>query len=876
MSSQPFLLRILLKILSLLCDPNLLEDLEGDLTELYFLKRQKHPSLIANWVLFSEFLRMLRPGIIRTPQKVSLIKSSLLNQNIKASIRGIKKAPLISSINIGGLALAFISFFLISIYVLHEFSYDQYHAAYNRIYRVLHHYDYEKKQPSRASKSNLKDFQVWGNAPIGPALKESFSEVEFVGQFTGRHSYLFSVGEARYQESMVHFANTDLLRIFSWKLLEGTQQNLLDEPNTLVLTEDIAKKFFGSKKAIGKTILVDNKTPYKVTGILENIPENSHFTFDILLSMSSLRSERPQFFESWNYVDFYTYFSLAPGKSIAPIEARLSDLNIPDLENASYSLTFEPLSQSYLYSDAKRQPGDTGQLKKLLVFLTAGLLILLVAFINFVNIRIGQTSQRLDELKLRKYLGAQRNDIISHFITDTFIHSILAITIAILFIIVSWPYFENFVQIDFVPTSILNSKHVLLAVSFLLTMVLVSALVPALKLLSFNKVRFQNRKSTGFTSRALLLFQFTVGAILISSTWVISDQLKYLMTRDPGYASDQMLVLDFADDNQVQKNIENIKRAFLSHPHVRSICSSRTLPGNFFPKADTYIEAETGEMQVAALDLFQIDHDFIDHFELELVSGRNYDKNRPKDLSESIVLNEAAARQFGYNDADKIIGKRFEQWGKKGEIVGVVKDFSYQSYHHKINPMTLTLGPTSSFSYLVLQLETTDLQSTLTSVRHIWERHIPQRPFLFQFLDHEVQKSYASEVQVRRVVEVFAVIATILAILGLFGICMILLVSQQKEIAIRKVLGARITSLIAQFSKKYIMLILSGILISVPITQLILERWLDEYAYRVSIQWSSYLWSTIIILSLTILTITSLVARYGISNPADIFNRETR
>lgn len=876
MSGQPFLLRILLRILRLLCNPNLLEDLEGDLTELYFLIRQKHSSMTANWVLLSEFLRMLRPGIIRTPQKISIIRRSLLYRQVKLSIRGIKKAPLISSISMGGLALAFISFFLISIYVHHEFSYDQYHAAYDRIYRVLHHYDYEKTQTSHGSKSNSEDFQVWGNAPVGPALKQAFAEVEFVGQFTGRHSYLFSVKEAKFQESMVHFATTDLLSVFSWNLLEGNRQNILDKPNTLVLTEDIARKFFGSKKALGKTILVDNKTPYKVTGILENIPENSHFTFDILLSMSSLRSERPEFFESWNYVDFYTYFSLAPGKSITSIEDRLSELNIPDLGNVSYTMSFEPLSRAYLYSDAKRQPGTTGQFRKLMVFLTAGLLILLVAFTNFVNIRIGQTSQRLDELKLRKYLGAQRKDLISHFITDTFTHSILAISIAGLFIGLSWPYFENLVQIDFVPTRIVNSEYLLLSVSLIFTLILISALVPAFRLLSSNKIPFQSRKSTGLTSRALLLFQFTVGAILISSTWVISDQLKYLITKDPGYASDQMLVLDFADDDQVQENIENIKIEFLSHPQVRSVCSSRTIPGSFFPKADTYIEAETGEMQLAALDLFQIDHDFIDHFELEVMSGRNYDKDRPKDLSESIVLNEAAARQFGYSDADKIIGKRFEQWGKEGEIVGVVKDFSYQSYHHKINPMTLTLGPTSSFSYLVLQLETTDLQSTLTGVRHIWERHIPQRPFLFQFLDHEVQKLYASEVQISGVVQAFAVIAIFLAILGLFGICMILLVSQQKEIAIRKVLGAGITSLITQFSKKYILLILTGILISVPITQLILEQWLNEYAYRISIQWSSYLWSAFIILTLTIMTISGLVAKYGIANPADVFSRDTR
>lgn len=873
MSGQPFILRVIRKILGALCDPHLLEELEGDLTELYFLKRQQHSSHKANWVLLSEFLRMLRPGILRNPQRVYALRSSLLYQHVKLSIRGIKKSALISSINIGGLALAFTCFLLTSIYVNHEFSYDQYNTAYDRIYRVLHHYDYENTSTSNSSKSTLEDFQVWGNAPIGPALKQSFPEIEFVGQFTGRHSYLFSIEEAKYQESEVHFATSDLLRIFSWKLLEGDRHKILDEPNTLVLTEDIAKKFFGNKEAIGKTLLVDNKTRYKVTGILENIPDNSHFTFDILLSMPSLSSERPQFFESWNYVDFYTYFSLAHGKSIANIEDRHSELNIPALENTSYTLSYEPLSQAYLHSDAQRQPGTTGQFRKLIAFLVAGLLILLVAFINFINIRIGQTSQRLDDLNLRKYLGAQRRDLICHFLTDTFTHCIPAIAIAVLFILISWPYFENFVQIDFKPARIFNSGYLLLSISFILILIFVSALLPALRFFSSNQPEFQIRKSTGFTSKALLLFQFTVGTILVSSTLVMSHQLRYLITRDPGFASDQMLVLDFADDDQVQKNIENIKREFLSHPDVRSVCSSRTIPGSFFPKADTYIESETGEMQVAALDLFQIDHDFVDHFDLKLVSGRNYNKDRLKDLSESLIINEAAVREFGYEDATKIIGKRFEQWGRKGEIVGVVKDFSYQSYHHEVNPMTLTLGPTSAFSYLVLQLETEALQPTLTSVRHIWERHIPQRPFLFQFLDHEVQKSYATEVQVSHVIQAFAAIAIVLAILGLFGICMILLVNQQKEIAIRKVLGARITSLIIQFGVRYILLILSGVLVSIPITQLILKQWLEDYAYHITIQWSSYLWATFIILTLAILTISSLVAKYSVATPADVLSR---
>ncbi len=876
MTDRPFFLHLMLRLLRVICKPDLLEDLEGDFTELYFLKRKQHSKHKTNLVLATEFLKILRPGIIRIPRKVNGIRNSLFYWNVKLSMRSLTKTPWISGINIAGLAIAFISFFLISIYVNHEFSYDKYNTAYDRIYRVLHHYDYQVSEQSTTKNFNLQNFQVWGNAPVGPALEQSFPEIEFVGQFTGQHSYLFSIENAKYQESKVHFATGDLLNIFSWPLLQGNVKDLLKEPYTLVLTEEIAKKFFGGKEALGKSILVDNKTPYRVTGVLENIPENSHFTFDILLSMSSLRSEHPKIFESWNYVDFYTYFTLAPGKKISSIEDRISELNIPMIENVSYTFDFEPLSNAYLHSEAKRQPGTNGHLRKLIVFLTAGILILFVAFINFINIRIAQTAQRTDQLKLRRYLGAQRRDLINHFITDTVVSTTLAISLAALLISLSWPYFQGLVEIDFAITDIFNSVNAILCIGLILILTLISGALPALRLFSANQSNVKSIRNTSLTSKLLLLFQFTISTILISSTGILSDQLAYLITKDPGYESDQMLVLDFADDEEVQQNIENIKREFLHDPAVKSICAARTIPGGFFPKADTYVESRTGEIQVAAPDLFQVDHDFIDHFNLEIISGRDYDIDRMKDLSESLIINESAARLFGYDDATEVIGKRFEQWGKKGEIVGVVKDFSYQSYHHEINPMTISLGPPSSYSYLVLQLETKDLQSTLTRARHLWERLIPARPFLFKFLDHEVQESYASEVQVKAVIKAFATITVILAVLGLLGLCLILLVSQQREIAIRKVLGARIIALIIQFSKKYITLILLGIFISIPITHLLLEKWLNAYAYRITIQWTSYLWAASIIMILTIFTISSLVSKYALIKPAEIFRKETR
>jgi putative ABC transport system permease protein len=510
--------------------------------------------------------------------------------------------------------------------------------------------------------------------------------------------------------------------VFSWKLLAGNPEKALVAPNSMVLTESIAKKYFGDSNPIGQILMVDNKRPYTVTGVMEDVPANSHFTFDLLMSMSTFRQVRPTIFNEWGYVDFYTYFLVPEGQDIASLEAQVPHfLKRHGQDKEGYIIAFEPMTDAYLHSQADRQPGTTGSLSNVYIFSSIALFILLIACINFMNLSTARSMERAKEVGVRKVIGANYAGLIYQFLTESVVLSLLAAILAILLTALAFPAVQELSGKAFSYEMLFSWEVILMILGAALIVGVLAGSYPAWFLTRFKpalvlKGVFKS-SSSGITLRkGLVVFQFSLSMILIAGTAVVFSQLDHLRTKDLGFQQEQMVVIDFGYDKQVGQKIETIKKEFTNHPAVLSASASRSVPGDFIPNAHTEVESSDGGMQEGSPLLYEVDFDFIPHFEIEMEAGRAYSRDFPADTAHSLVLNEAAAKLYGYAQPADAVGKRFSQWGREGTIIGVVKDFNFQSLHNNIEPLALRLTTQGSLSRLSLRIQSDKLPATIVEL----------------------------------------------------------------------------------------------------------------------------------------------------------------
>ena len=645
----------------------------------------------------------------------------MLKNYLKIAWRNLLKNKGYSVINIGGLAIGLACFLLIAIFISNELSFDNYHEKKDQIYRVAHHSDPDK----------LSDTWIWGNAPIGPALKSDFPEIIEKVQFSGISDILLEYNNRSYQESECFYADPSALDVFSWPLISGNPETALEAPYSIVLTETTAKKYFGNENPIGKTLegiggrAADGA--YTVTGVMKDIPENSHFTFDILMSMSSFYQTRPDIFEQWGYVDFYTYLLVSENFSQKEFESKISgflDKHIdPEVRKEYYySFSLESLKEIYLHSTADRQPGETGSLANIYIFSIIGLFILVIASINFMNLATARSMERAREVGVRKVIGAERKGLIYQFLGESLILVLVASAIGIVIAIFGLPWLSSLTNRTFEFNSILTAPILLLYFGVTLITGLLSGSYPAIILSGFEPVSvlkgaFRASPQGNTLRKGLVVFQFSLSIAMIASTIVVYHQLGYMFNKDMGFAKEQQLILDFNWDGTVLGNAETIREELLSLSDVTSVSLSRTVPSSHFPAAGTDIEAPGGNMENFSPFIYEVDNNFIQHYKIEVVAGRAFSPDFPTDSISSLIVNEAAVKMFGYNDPQQIIGKKFEQWGRQGTIVGVVKDFNYMSLHEKVAPLTLRQVPYGR--YLSLRIRSDNYGDAIAAIEKL-------------------------------------------------------------------------------------------------------------------------------------------------------------
>ncbi|HWA32751.1 MAG TPA: ABC transporter permease [Cyclobacteriaceae bacterium] len=793
------------------------------------------------------------------------------------ALRNLLKKKAYSAINIFGLALGIACCLLIVMYVRFEFSFDQYHLKKDRIYRVIH-----------GSRDNdHSTYWVWNNAPIGPALAENFPEVDKVLQFSGRSDILLTNGDKHYQEDGVFFMDSVVFDVFDWKLLKGNPKTALTAPYSIVLTESTAKKYFGDEDPLGKT-LQGTDSPgradagdYLVTGVMADVPANSHFKFNALLSLSTFRKSRPDIFTAWGYVDFYTYFLVNEKFDRAKFEQKIPSFIARYFKDPKdkYAIAIEPLKDVYLRTPAQRQPGETGSLSSLYIFSVIGVFILAIAVINFMNLSTARSMERSKEVGIRKSVGAARSSLISQFLGESLVIVYISLIVAVLLVVLVLP-----VMIDITGRP-LDLKEFMTPQNILLLMVggffigIVAGSYPSFVLSAFSPVSVLKGISKSGRSgvnlrRGLVIFQFSLSIALIAGTMVVYFQMSHILNKDLGFDKEQMLNLDYNYDETVNRKRETLKTEMEAIPGIVSSAFTRSLPGGYFPNAHTEIQAPDGQKLTAnGQPIFQVGIDFINHFGLKMVAGRSYSRDYPSDTIGGLVINEAAAKQFGYLNPEEIIGKPYKQWGREGVIIGVVKDFNFTSLHRNIEPLTLPFEPFAC-RYLSLKVKTSNMAATIESVRQVWDRLAPHRPFLYSFLDDDFSRQYQKDFKFRELFTIFSGLAIFIACLGLLGLATYTAELRAKEIGIRKVLGANVSSIVTLMSKDFMLLIGIAMLIATPVAWYAMNQWLSGFAYHIDIQAWVFLLAGIAALFIALLTISYQALRAATANPVKALKTE--
>lgn len=795
----------------------------------------------------------------------------MLKNYFKIAYRSLLKHKGYTFINISGLAVGIASCLLIAFYVQDELSYDRYHENADRIYRVLHAYK------DAGESGNLppapEEFWVWGNAPVGPALAADFPEITKMVQFSGPLNLLFQYGEKRFQEDNVWYIDSTVFDVFSWKLLAGNPNEALVAPNSMVLTENTAKKYFGDRNPIGETILLENSRPYTVTGVMEDVPPNSHFTFDVLLPMSRLRQLRPGMFNEWGNIDFYTYFLVGDQSDVASLQAQVPHfLRRHGKDKEGYTIAFEPMTDAYLHSEADRQPGPTGSLSNVYIFSSIGLFILLIACINFMNLSTARSVERAKEVGVRKVIGANYTGLIYQFLTESIVLSLLATILALLLTALALPAVQELSGKTFSYGMLFSLEVILISLGAGLVLGVLAGSYPAWFLARYKpapvlKGDFKSSSSGIALRKGLVVFQFSLSMVLIAGTAIVFSQLDHLRTKDLGFQQEQMLVIDFGYDTQVRQKIETIKKELTDHPAVLSASASRAVPGDFIPNAHTEVESSGGGMQEGSPLLYEVDFDFIPHFEIEMAAGRAYSRDFPADTAHSLVLNEAAAKLYGYANPADAIGKRFSQWGREGTIIGVVKDFNFQSLHNNIEPLALRLSTEGSLSRLSLRVQSDKLPATVAELEQLWGQLAPHRPFLYSFLDESFNEQYQADLRFGQIFSVFASLAIFIACLGLLGLASFMAKQRTKEIGIRKVLGASVTSIVSLLSKDFLKLVLVAAIFAFPLGWYAMHQWLQDFPYRIDIPLWVFLAAGVIATLIACLTISFQAVKAAMANP---------
>jgi putative ABC transport system permease protein len=796
-----------------------------------------------------------------------------------SAFRNLLRNKFYAFLNILGLSIGLAAFIFILLYVRDEITYDKYNKKHERIYRI----------ESDFNISNRHDVFAIVPIPMGPAFKLEFPEVEAFVRLNPLGNTLFTYGNKEYYEESFYFADSNIADVFTLNFLSGDPQKALSEPFTMVLTQKIAKKYFGDKNPIGEMIRSGSGKSYKVTAVIEDMPSNSHLKYDALISVASLEeiigrdnfnNMQPMAF--WN-IGVYTFILLNPNADMKSIVDKFPAFYdkymkpIGDQINASFALRYTPLAKTH-FAQGLGAELPTGSMAYIYIFTAVAFFILLLAIINYMNMATARSANRAREVGMRKVVGAYRNQLVAQFLSESVFMAVIALVIALCAVFILLP--------DFNQLSGKSLEFSLFTQPFIIGMVLLITLLvgilsgsyPSFYLSSFIPMTVlrgtasKTGRKSGFLRKVLVVIQFFIAIIMIIGTIVVSSQLSFLRNTDMGFKKDDLVVLEMQDSTFRSKS-EAFKQELLQNPDIVSATNSIGVPGDIQWIQVLRVERQEG-MAEMALILAQTDYDYVKTMGMEIVRGRDFDKNMGTDKEQAVIINETGVKTLGWEDNP--IGKKlqygFDLQGNPGrmmKVIGVVKDFHFRSLHNKIEPIIFFISEVPRYQ-MTVRLKERKEKEALAFIGEKWNSFGAGRPFDYKYVTQILDNQYIGEKKIGVIFNIATIVTIFIALLGLLGLSSFVTEQRTKEIGIRKILGASIGSILNLLYREFVLLILIAFILAVPVAWWRLDIWLnDSFIYHTTLNWAYFLLAGLAAFVVGMLTISFYIVRAATSNPVD-------
>ena len=805
----------------------------------------------------------------------------------KTAWRSITHNRLVSFINLFGITVGLTCCLLITCFVVNELSYDQFRHA-DQIYRVTRSF-YTEKGTEYLHLASVAP-------PIGPLLKNDFPEIEKETRTLPlQGNMVFKYGDKMFNEGGSFFADSNFFDFFSVPVMEGNAKTALAEPFSMMITPEIGHKYFGSEDPVNKIVQVNGQFPVKITGIFQDFPANSTMHPDILLSFSTLNDSsiygRDKLATNWSNNAFFTYLML-PGKTSAqqlekqfPVfldrHAHFKGESPGYVPSKYSSLYLQKLRDVHLHSHLADEIEPNGSITAVYIFSVIALFILLIACMNYMNLATARSLLRTKEIGVRKTLGAQRKELVFQLLSESVILAYAGLIIALLLTSLLIPYLNKLADRN-ISFHILEQWRIIIPVLLLpLAAGFLSGIYPALFLSSFNPVKALKGISKYGTKtipvrKVLVVIQFTLSIILIIATAVVFSQMRFVLHSSLGFNKEHIITMQY--NNALDNKFGAFQTALLHDPDIKSLALSSRIPSGRLLDA-TGIEIATGN-SAAPVNItckyVIIDQGFIPTYQIPMAAGRNFEPLQFPTDSSNLIINEDAVRFFGWKNASDALGKDYTYNGRKGKVIGVMKNFHFESMFQEITPVMFSLGALNNepFNNISIKISGSDVQSSIDNIRKTWNNFVPEVPFSYTFLDGRFAKLYTAEQRQEKVFTIFACLAILIACLGLFGLSVFTISQRTKEIGIRKVLGANVRNIIILLSQDFMLLVGIASLIALPAGWIFMHRWLGGFAYHVSIHWWMLLPAVLIALIVAVVTIGVLAIKAAIANPVKSLRTE--
>jgi len=807
----------------------------------------------------------------------------MIKNYFKMALRNFQNSKGYSFINLLGLAIGMICCLLVFFYIRDELSYDRKPENADRIFRMV--LDFET--PDQGLIQTARTPPPWA-----PAMMEDIPEIEsFVRFKTPLVSWLIGndAADKRFHESGFYFADAAVFEMFDYRLLQGDPRTALKEPNTLVLTESAAKKYFGDEDPMGRTLRADNTYDLEVTGVMQDPPSNSHIRFDILASFETLSAlpiyggrEYATFRRSGLFPDIYTYIRLTEGTLSDDIERKMPEFiqkhlgRQIDRLNLKLKPGFQPLAWIHLHSDLEAEMRANSDIRYIYIFAAVALFILLIACINFMNLATARSAGRAREVGLRKVIGATKQQLIFQFLGESILMALLAMGLALALTALLLPAFNALSGKD-LSFTLLNGGTLAMIIGISCFVGFLSGSYPSFYLSAFQPAEAvrEGRKTKSanlFLRKALVIFQFAVSVVFIIGTAVVSRQLHYVQNTRLGFNKQDVVVLPMGDP-RARQIYQTFKDRVLMNPNVTAVTGADNLPGGLINILIFRPEGAPAGQEVTMENVF-VDHDFLEVLGIDLVAGRAFSREYSTDIESAFILNESAVEQLGWEENP--LGKRIEIQGfKQGSVIGVVEDFHIRSLHQRIGPLIIQIAPDPDLlHYLALRVVPGNFPRTLEGIESSWRAVYPHDPFNYSFLDQDFDSLYRSEELRGRIFAAFALLSVFIACLGLLGLASFTAEQRTKEIGIRKVLGASVPSIMRLLSREFIILVLIATVIAWPLAFVMMRQWLQNFAYRAGIPVWIYPASAAIAVGIALFTVSYQALKTSLANPADTLRTE--